>query len=134
MLQRQVNVLNKKRVRELRKLAGEIGETAVGATALRTSGGYRFRSAQITRRLGVLFFIRLSIYRKKIFMKFLNNFLTQHRFQSQRRRRVECTHAWRCETTRSVRGDTWVALCGDVGADTTAEAASKRNLSGSCFA
>ncbi len=77
MLQRQVNLLNKKRVRELRKLAGEIGETAAGSTALRTSGGYRFKSAQITHRLGVLFFIRLSIYRKKFFMKFLNNFLTQ---------------------------------------------------------
>ena len=77
MLQRQVNLLNKKRVSEVRKLAGEIGETAAGSTALRTSGGYQYRAAQITHRLGVIFFIRLSIYRKKFFMKFLNNFLTQ---------------------------------------------------------
>ncbi len=74
MLQRQVNALNKKRLREL---AGEIGETAAGVPALRTSGGYRFRAAQITSQLGRLFFIRLSIYKKKFFMKFLNNFLTQ---------------------------------------------------------
>jgi hypothetical protein len=30
------------------------------------------------------------------------------------------------ETTRSVRSDTWGALCGDAGVDTTAEAVSKR--------
>ncbi len=38
------------------------------------------------------------------------------------------------EMKRSMRSDIWVAPCGDVGADTTAEAASKQNLSGSCYA
>jgi len=52
MLQRQVNVLNKKRVRELRKLAGEIGETAAGSTTLRTSGGYRLKAARSAPALG----------------------------------------------------------------------------------
>ena len=77
MLQRQINKLNKKRIREVRQFAAEIGETAAGTTALRTSGGYRFRSAQVTDRLGKLFFIRLEIYKKKFFMKFLNNFINQ---------------------------------------------------------
>ena len=77
VLQKQVNILNKKRIKEVRKLAGEIGETAMGSTTLRTNGGYKFRSAQIGQQLGHLFFIRLVIYKKKFFMKFLNNFLSQ---------------------------------------------------------
>lgn len=77
MLQRRINVLNKARIKEVRRLAAEIGETAAGASDLRTSGGHPFRAAQITDRLGKLFFIRLNIYRKKFFMKFLNNFITQ---------------------------------------------------------
>lgn len=77
ILQRQVNALNKERIKEVRVLAGQIGETAVGAEALRTSGGYGYRAAQITAQLGTLFFIRFRIYQKKFFMKFLNNFLGQ---------------------------------------------------------
>ncbi len=77
ILQRRINVLNKQRIKEVRVLAAEIGETAAGATELRTSGGHPYRAAQITHRLGRLFFIRLDIYRKKFFMKFLNNFITQ---------------------------------------------------------
>ncbi len=76
-MQRQINQLNKRRIREVRALAGEIGETATGASALRTSGGWRYRRALITRRLGRLFEIRFQIYQKKFFMKFLNNFITQ---------------------------------------------------------
>lgn len=77
LLQRQINQLNKQRIREVRRFASEIGETAAGTTALRTSGGYRFRAAQVTDRLGKLFFVRLDIYKKKFFMKFLNNFINQ---------------------------------------------------------
>ncbi|MBO9409674.1 cyclic nucleotide-binding domain-containing protein [Shimia sp. R9_1] len=76
-LQRQINLLNKDRIQQVRKLAAEIGETAAGAPELRVNGGWRFRMAQTTRRLGTLFLIRLSIYKKKFFMKFLNNFITQ---------------------------------------------------------
>ncbi|MGF1503351.1 MAG: ABC transporter transmembrane domain-containing protein [Paracoccaceae bacterium] len=77
MLQRQLNVLNKERVREVRRLAEEIGESAAGAGDLRTNGGWRRRLAILTDRLGRLFEIRYRIYRKKFFMKFLNNFITQ---------------------------------------------------------
>ncbi len=77
ILQRRINVLNKKRIKEVRVLAAEIGETAAGSTDLRTSGGHPYRAALITHRLGRLFFIRLDIYKKKFFMKFLNNFITQ---------------------------------------------------------
>ena len=77
MLQRQINLLNKDRIKEVRLLSSEIGETAAGITDLRTNGGWRFRLAGFTERLGRLFEIRFKIYQKKFFMKFLNNFITQ---------------------------------------------------------
>ena len=76
-LQRQINLLNKKRVIEIRALASEIGEGAAGATALRTHGGWRYRMALISERLGRLYAIRFEIFQKKFFMKFVNNFITQ---------------------------------------------------------
>ncbi|MDF3415280.1 cyclic nucleotide-binding domain-containing protein [Sulfitobacter sp. M57] len=77
MLQRQINLLNKERIKEVRLFASEIGETAAGITDLRTNGGWRYRLAAFTDRLGRLFGIRFKIYQKKFFMKFLNNFITQ---------------------------------------------------------
>ncbi len=77
ILQRRINLLNKERIEEVRALAAEIGETAAGITDLRTNGGWRFRLAGFTDRLGRLFEIRLEIFKKKFFMKFLNNFITQ---------------------------------------------------------
>ncbi len=77
MLQRQINLLNKSRIQELRQLSAEIGETAQGASDLRENGGWYYRQAQISDRLSKLFGIRFNIYQKKFFMKFLNNFITQ---------------------------------------------------------
>ncbi len=77
ILQRQINQLNKSRIIQIRALAAEIGETAAGASDLRANGGWRYRRAQFTHRLGLLFDIRFKIYQKKFFMKFLNNFITQ---------------------------------------------------------
>lgn len=76
-LQRQINQLNKRRIQEVRSLAAEIGETAEGVGTLRVNGGWRYRRALITHRLGRIFDIRFQIYQKKFFMKFLNNFITQ---------------------------------------------------------
>ncbi len=76
-LQKQINLLNKKRVVQVRGLAAEIGENAAGASTLRLNGGWRYRKAMISDRLGRLFDIRFEIYQKKFFMKFLNNFITQ---------------------------------------------------------
>ncbi len=75
LLQRQINLLNKDRIQEVRALAAEIGETAAGISDLRGNGGWRFRLAQISDRLGRLFEIRRRIYNKKYFMKFLNNLI-----------------------------------------------------------
>ncbi|KUP91086.1 ABC transporter transmembrane domain-containing protein [Tritonibacter horizontis] len=77
VLQRRINKLNKKRVVQVRGLASEIGESAAGAATLRVNGGWRYRMARVTDRLGRLYEIRFEIYQKKFFMKFLNNFITQ---------------------------------------------------------
>ncbi len=76
-LQRQINLLNKERIQEVRHLSSEIGESAAGISDLRTNGGWRYRLAQFSYRLGNLFEIRFKIYNKKFFMKFLNNLITQ---------------------------------------------------------
>ncbi|WP_372574723.1 ABC transporter transmembrane domain-containing protein [Ruegeria jejuensis] len=76
-LQRQVNLLNKTRIQEVRVLAAQIGESAAGASTLRANGGWRHRMALVTQQLGRLFEIRFQIYQKKFFMKFLNNFISQ---------------------------------------------------------
>ncbi|WOI32715.1 ABC transporter transmembrane domain-containing protein [Tritonibacter scottomollicae] len=75
MLQRQINLLNKDRIAEVRALSAEIGETAAGLSDLRSNGGWRYRLAQVSNRLGRLFEIRRRIYMKKFFMKFLNNLI-----------------------------------------------------------
>ncbi|MCH9748615.1 MAG: cyclic nucleotide-binding domain-containing protein [Alphaproteobacteria bacterium] len=76
-LQKQINLLNKKRVVQVRALAADIGEGAAGASTLRVNGGWRYQMAMIGDRLGHLFNIRFEIYQKKFFMKFINNFITQ---------------------------------------------------------
>jgi putative ABC transport system ATP-binding protein len=77
MLQRQIHLLTKERIVEVRHFAAEIGETAAGINDLRANGGWRWRLATFTDRLGRLFDVRFRIYQKKFFMKFLNNFITQ---------------------------------------------------------
>ncbi len=76
-IQRQINLMNKERIKEVRTLAAMIGESAAGAGDLRENGGWRYRLSMITDRLGVVFTIRFQIYQKKFFMKFINNFITQ---------------------------------------------------------
>nr|WP_174820058.1 cyclic nucleotide-binding domain-containing protein [Ruegeria arenilitoris] len=76
-LQRQINLLNKRRIQEVRVLAAQIGENAAGAATLRQNGGWRHRRALISDQLSRLFSIRFEIYQKKFFMKFINNFISQ---------------------------------------------------------
>jgi len=76
-LQRQINLLHMARIKEVRRLASDIGETAAGVSDIRTNGGLRHRMSLFSMRLGNLFGIRFEIYQKKFFMKFLNNFINQ---------------------------------------------------------
>jgi ABC-type multidrug transport system fused ATPase/permease subunit len=76
-MQKKINQLNKKRVVQVRALAAEIGEGAAGAATLRTNGGWRYRMAMISARLGTLYELRFEIFQRKFFMKFANNFIGQ---------------------------------------------------------
>ncbi len=76
-LQKRVNRLNKKRVIQVRALAGEIGTSAAGAATLRTNGGWGFLQSLVSDRLANLVAIRFEIYQEKFFMKFVNNFISQ---------------------------------------------------------
>ncbi len=76
-LQRKVNLLGKARVQEVRKVSERISETVQGAEEMHANGMARWEAAEFTARMGRIFNIRYEIYRKKFFIKFLNNFLAQ---------------------------------------------------------
>jgi ABC-type multidrug transport system fused ATPase/permease subunit len=76
-LQRQVNLLGKARVKQVRRIAERIGETSQGVRDIRANDTTQYERARFSKELGVVFNIRLQIYKKKFFIKFLNNFLAQ---------------------------------------------------------
>ena len=76
-LQWHVNQLGKKRVRNVRVLAEKIGEAVSGIEEVHANDGARRILARFTERLGVIYGIRYEIFRRKFFIKFLNNFIAQ---------------------------------------------------------
>ena len=76
-LQKRVNLLAKERVAMVRSLSGRIGETVSGINEVHTNDTSQFERAQIGHRLGIIYQIRFAIYRRKFFIKFLNNFIAQ---------------------------------------------------------
>lgn len=76
-LQRQVNLLGKERVRTVRTMSDKIGESVSGVLEIHANDGARYLLAGFAARLGRIYDIRFDIYRKKFFIKFLNNFLAQ---------------------------------------------------------
>jgi len=76
-LQNKVNSLSKTRVQKVRKLADRIGESVTGIADIHANDTGHFERADISRRLGGIFGVRNEIYRRKFFIKFLNNFLAQ---------------------------------------------------------
>ena len=76
-LQRQVNELGRARVRQMRVVAERIGESASGVVDIRANAAHGYEEARFADELGRVFFIRFAIYKKKFFIKFLNNFLAQ---------------------------------------------------------
>jgi putative ABC transport system ATP-binding protein len=76
-LQAQVNALGKRRVRQVRRLADRIAETVSGARDIRANDTTQYERARFSRELGVVFDIRYRIYKKKFFIKFINNFMAQ---------------------------------------------------------
>jgi ABC-type multidrug transport system fused ATPase/permease subunit len=76
-LQRRVNELGKQRVRTVRRLADRIGETVSGAQEIHAHDTGSLHLADTAARLGRIFEIRYEIFKRKFFIKFLNNFLNQ---------------------------------------------------------
>ncbi len=76
-LQAKVNALGKRRIREVRKLSDRIGESIAGVQEIHANDGARLALANFTDRMGEIYDIRYEIYRRKFFIKFLNNFIAQ---------------------------------------------------------
>jgi ABC-type bacteriocin/lantibiotic exporter with double-glycine peptidase domain len=76
-LQRRVNLLNKERVQHVRKLSERITEMVAGSAEIHAHDTGQYELADFSQRLGAIFSIRYQAYRKKFFIKFLNNFLAQ---------------------------------------------------------
>lgn len=76
-LQRRVNELAKQRVSQVRRVANRIGETVSGVTEIHSHDTSQFELARFSDHLGQIYDIRHEIYRRKFFIKFLNNFIAQ---------------------------------------------------------
>jgi ABC-type multidrug transport system fused ATPase/permease subunit len=76
-LQRKVNQLGRLRVREIRRVADRIQEAATGIVDIRANDMVKLQLAGFARLLGHIYEIRFEIYKRKYFIKFLNNFIAQ---------------------------------------------------------
>ncbi len=74
-LQRRVNELGKRRVRNVRRLAEHIAESVSGIVEVHAHDAAGLERQRFARRLGRIYGIRYEIYRRKFFIKFLNNFI-----------------------------------------------------------
>ena len=76
-LQYKVNLLSKERVHTVRKLSDRIGESVMNIADIHANDTGHFERADISGRLNKIFLIRNELFRRKFFIKFLNNFLAQ---------------------------------------------------------
>ncbi|MDF1747480.1 MAG: cyclic nucleotide-binding domain-containing protein [Alphaproteobacteria bacterium] len=76
-MQRKINKLGKERVRHVRSLSNRVGEVVIGVQDVRVHDNTGYVLSDISRRLGQIFWVRLEIFQRKFFMKFVNNFINQ---------------------------------------------------------
>ncbi len=76
-LQKQINDLAKERVRTVRKMSERIGEVVSGIEDVHANDTAELERADFSRWSGKIYAVRYKIYRKKFFVKFINNFLSQ---------------------------------------------------------
>ena len=76
-LQRQVNLLGKERVRTVRRLSERLGESVSTIAEVHANDTAERHRADFASWVGTIYEIRFRIYRKKFFIKFLNNFIAQ---------------------------------------------------------
>src|SRR5437667_3768398 len=76
-LQSKVNQLAKRRVRTVRQVADRVQESAAGLVEIQANDTVKLQLTDFAHILGFIYDIRFEIYRRKFFVKFLNNFLGQ---------------------------------------------------------
>ena len=76
-LQRKVNQLGKQRVRTVRQVADRVQESAAGIVEIQANDTVKLHLTDFAHILGFIYDIRFEIYRRKFFVKFLNNFIGQ---------------------------------------------------------
>jgi putative ABC transport system ATP-binding protein len=74
-MQRIIRALGRTRVRKIRGLSDRIGEAIAARIEIRVNHGAPYQLAEIAHRLGEIYDIRLEIYNRKFFVKFLNNLI-----------------------------------------------------------
>ncbi len=76
-LQKSINRLAEERVAAVRKLSERVSEMALGAPEIHANDTGQYELADFGRRLGTISRIMVESFRKKAFIKLLNNFLAQ---------------------------------------------------------
>jgi len=76
-LQDKVNQLNRRRVRTVRQVADRVQESATGVVDILANDTAKLQLTRFAHLLGTIYDIRFEIYKRKFFVKFLNNFLGQ---------------------------------------------------------
>jgi putative ABC transport system ATP-binding protein len=76
-LQIKVNMLMKRRVRTVRQVADRIQESAAGIIEIHANDTIKLQLTDFSHVLGIIYDIRYEIFRRKFFVKFLNNFMGQ---------------------------------------------------------
>jgi putative ABC transport system ATP-binding protein len=71
----KVRLLARERQITARALAGRIAESVDGAVEIHTNDTSNYERADIVDRLGKIFLIRFELYKRKFFVKYLNNML-----------------------------------------------------------
>ncbi len=75
-LRRRILALARQRQLAARNLAGRIAENVEGIAEVHANDTSNYERADVAERLGRIFAIRYAIYRRKFFVKSLNNFLS----------------------------------------------------------
>ena len=76
-LQAKVNLLNKRRVRTIRQVADRVQESAAGIVEIHANDTVKLQLTDFAHVLGLIYDIRFEVFKRKFFVKFLNNFLGQ---------------------------------------------------------
>ena len=74
-LQKRVNALGKQRVQNVRRMSEHLGQSVSSINEIHANDAAQFELSRFTSRLGAIYDIRYEIYRRKFFIKFLNNFI-----------------------------------------------------------